>query len=165
VPYPYRNFLWLAVAVMLRVPISLRRAVRVMAEMTRPDRLGPTGRALWRRLTSPAPGEELLFSSAERVTLELACRQADDLAALEAQLRIEGLVVIGSKGQSRLSGLPTEIRLQRAALGRLIAALALPEETEEEGLTPAQRKAQRAAQARWLREHQAKARGREARGG
>ena len=121
--------------------------------------LGPAGRALWRRLTA-APeavdGEELTleFSSGELVLLEQAAKAADGLAALETQLRREGLTVTGSKGQPRLSGLPAEIRLQRAALTRLVSGLAIPVGEEMSGLSPAGRRAQKAAQARWRRVEQ-----------
>jgi hypothetical protein len=86
------------------------------------------------------------------VTLRLACRQADDVARLEVLLADEGPVVKGSKGQPKLSTVPAELRLQRAALARLVAAPALPEEGQERGLTPTQRRAQKAANARWQRQ-------------
>lgn len=118
-----------------------------------PAGLGTAGRALWSRLTAdPAPGERIIFSAAELVTLEMAARSADLVADLEALLGADGLVVTGSKGQPKLSGAVAELRLQRAALARLVGQLAIPEDGEDEGMLPAQRKAQRAAQARWQRQ-------------
>lgn len=64
---------------------------------------------------------------------------------------VDGLVVEGSKGQRRLSPVAAELRLQRAALARLIGLLALPDDGEDVGLNPAQRKAQRAADVRWAK--------------
>ncbi len=124
-----------------------------MPRPRRPARLGPAGQALWRRLTA---NPQLVFSIAESVTLEAACRQADDVAALEALLESQGLVLVGSTGQPKLSGVPAELRQQRAALTRLVAALAIPEDGETVGRSPAQKRAARAADTRWSR--QAKAR-------
>lgn len=115
-----------------------------------PGGLGTAGAALWRKLTeSSVPGEQIVFSTGELVTLELACRQADDIARLEKLLHDDGLTVTGSKGQVKLSSVPAELRLQRAALARLVGLLAIPDEDEGEGRSPAQRKAQRAADVRW----------------
>ena len=93
----------------------------------------------------------MIFSVEEQVVLELAARQADDLAALERMLAEQGLVVAGSKGQPKLSGAPAELRAQRAALAKLVSQLAIPMDGELVGRTPAQRKAARAAAARWER--------------
>lgn len=116
-----------------------------------PAGLGPAGKALWTRLTAPAGTRRLEFSRAELVTLELAAHQADDVAQLEKLLAEQGAVTAGSKGQPKLSGVPAELRQQRFALARLVSALALPSIGEEQGVTPAQRKAQKAAEARWAR--------------
>ena len=117
-----------------------------------PTGLGAAGAALWKRLTAPVDGDELEFSVAELVTLELACRQADDISALEQVLAHDGPTVLGSRDQVRLSPIPAELRLQRAALARLVAQLALPDPDEDVGLAPGARRAQRAADARWRRQ-------------
>ena len=119
-----------------------------MSKYRAPNGLGAAGLALWRRFTAD---EDLVFSTSELVTLELAARQADDVHALETALQRDGLVTEGSKGQPKLSSIPGELRLQRAALARLVGLLAFPEEGESEGLTPAQKRARRAADARWSR--------------
>lgn len=113
---------------------------------------GTAGRALRDRLTTAPDGEELIFSAAELVTLDLACAQADSIADLEATLAREGIVVTGSKGQPKLSQIVAELRLQRAALARLVGSLAFPEDGEDVGRTVTQRKAQKAADARWARQ-------------
>jgi hypothetical protein len=123
-----------------------------------PGGLGIAGAALWRRLTADA---DLDFDSGSLLTLELACRQADDVALLEKMLADQGAVVSGSKGQPRLSGVLAELRQQRYALNRLVSAIGLPEDDAPVGKSPSQRKAQRAADARWFRQ----ARAREARSG
>ncbi len=117
-----------------------------------PAGLGAAGAALWKRLTAPVDGDELEFSVAELVTLELACRQAEDIAGLEKVLANDGPTVLGSRGQVRLSPIPAELRLQRAALARLVALLAIPDADEDVGLAPTARRAQRAADARWRRQ-------------
>jgi len=112
-----------------------------------PQGLGEAGLALWRRLT-----DGLEYSEGERVTLELACRQADDVALVERTLAADGPLQKGSKGQPKLHAGFGELRLQRAALARLIAALAIPAEDAAEPVrTPAQTRASRAANARWAK--------------
>lgn len=87
---------------------------------------------------------------------------ADDVAQLERVLKRDGLVVTGSKGQAKLSGVPSELRLQRAALTRLVRQLEVNEsDTETATMSPASRKAQAAAQARW-RNHERRERGKHA---
>jgi len=128
-----------------------------------PSTLGRAGAALWRRLTAPpAAGQSLVWSPGELVVLEQACRTADDVASLERLLKRDGLLVTGSKGQSKLSGVPAELRLQRAALTRLVRQLEVSDSAAEEGpRSAASRRAQAAAQARW-RDHQSLGRGKHA---
>jgi hypothetical protein len=116
-----------------------------------PGGLGIAGAALWRRLTADA---DLDFDSGSLLTLELACRQADDVGLLEKMLADQGAVVSGSKGQPRLSGVLAELRQQRYALNRRGSAIGLPEDDEPVGKSPTQRKAQRAADARWSRQRE-----------
>lgn len=113
-----------------------------------PSDLGVTGARLWRDLTAPPAGERLEFSAGETVILTAACKSADTIALLEASLAVDGPVVSGSKGQPKLSGVVAELRLQRAALARLVQALAITDDGAEL-TTPAQRRAQKAAQKRW----------------
>src|SRR4051794_5157990 len=64
-----------------------------------PAGLGAAGAALWRRLLA-----NYEFSAEhELVLVELACRQADDLAALEQAVCDAGVMVVGSQGQPRLN--------------------------------------------------------------
>lgn len=60
-------------------------------------------------------------------------------------------MVEGIRGQPKVSGLFAEARAHRLLLGKLLGQLALPDENEDKGKSPAQLRAQRAAQARWER--------------
>lgn len=110
-----------------------------------PSGLGVSGRSLWRRLTTVYDLEPH-----ELALLEVACRQADDVAGLEALLVDQGLTVPGSQGQPRLNAAVAEVRQGRLALGKLLGALSLPDEVDRP-LTAASRTAQKAANARWSR--------------
>ena len=81
----------------------------------------------------------------------MACRQADDLAALEAAIRKGGVLTRGSQGQLRLSQVVAEARQARLALARLLGQIKLPSDGvgSEKTLTAAGRRAQRAAEKRW----------------
>ena len=110
-----------------------------------PNGLDPSGRALWSRITGtyrPDPhGLQVL---------EHACRESDDLAALEESIASEGRVIEGSAGP-RLNPATTEARLARLSIGRLLNLLALPSEEDARPMTAGSRYAQRAAVARWDR--------------
>lgn len=112
-----------------------------------PAGLGVEGRRLWASLASRYD-----FDPGELTTLAAACRQVDDVEALEAELRRTGLMVKGSRGQERLSPVVGEVRLARAAVARLLSALALPDDTGDVSLpSPATLRAQKAARSRWAR--------------
>jgi len=110
-----------------------------------PAGVGTAGGALWRRLVAAYD-----FEPHEQAMLEVACRQADDVAALEHLIAEQGLTVLGSTGQQRLNPAIGEVRQGRLALGKLLGALALPDEADRP-LTAASRQAQRAGRARWDR--------------
>jgi hypothetical protein len=110
-----------------------------------PAGLGTAGKALWRRLV-----DAYEFGPGELAILAVAARQADDVAALEALIADEGLIVTGSQGQPRLSAAITEVRQGRLALGRLLGQLSLPDESDRP-LTAASLQAKKAADARWSR--------------
>lgn len=82
----------------------------------------------------------------ESALLDLARRQADDVATLEAQLVIEGTSVVGSTGQARLNPIFAELRQQRLALSKILADVRLPDEGlgQSKNVTK-----QRAANSRW----------------
>jgi hypothetical protein len=117
----------------------------------RPSGLGPAGAALWRAVTSISRGGHVLELRADELTtLALACKTADTIAALEAVLDGQDLVVAGSKGQVSVHPAVAELRLQRNAQATLLRYLAIPDsvDTSWDDLTASQR-GRRAAHARW----------------
>lgn len=94
-----------------------------------------------------ADGEE--YDEREVAVLDLARRQANDIAALEGQLEAEGGSVTGSTGQSRLNPIYAELRQQRLALAKILQSVKLP----DEGLGSSRNsQQQRAARSRWDRD-------------
>ena len=84
--------------------------------------------------------------------LEQACRQADDVTALDQLIADEGRMIVGSRGQTRLAGAVTEVRQGRLALGKLLSQIALPsEEGAVLGHSAGSVRAQKAANSRWDR--------------
>lgn len=114
-----------------------------------PDGLYEAGRAVWAALTSAyelSPSELLLLA-------ELA-HTVDELATLREASADADPVVTGSTGQPRVHPLFAELRAHRQALSRLVDQLALPAEYENEGLSPRQQSAKKAADTRWSMERQ-----------
>jgi phage terminase small subunit len=112
-----------------------------------PGGLEASGRALWRAVTAEVPGDWQL-DARDLAILEAACRQADDVAALEAAVSRDGVMVEGAAGQRRLNGAVSELRQARLALGRLLGQVDLPDERGRP-VTESSRRAQRAANVRW----------------
>ena len=81
----------------------------------------------------------------EEAILDLAARQASDVAVLEADIAAPGHLVEGSRGQQVLNPSIAEARQGRLALGKLLGQLDLPESTRRDVV----RNARRAAEARW----------------
>lgn len=123
-----------------------------MTSQRQPAGLGKAGRALWRSITG-----EWELDPRELALLSAACRQSDDVAALEAALATDGLVTLGSAGQPRMNAVITELRQSRMAVAKLLVDLRLPSE-DEAPMTATQLRASRAASRRWELERDAKAR-------
>lgn len=126
------------------------------AKPRQPSGLGAAGKALWRDLVG-----RYEFDPAELAVVVAACRQSDDIALLEAQIRKSGASAVGSTGQVRLAQAIPEVRQGRLALAHLLRQLALPVEGAVEGeqgapATAAQRRAQKAAQTRWNRQKESR---------
>jgi hypothetical protein len=109
------------------------------------------GAALVAQMNSALPAEAE-WDERELAILDLARRQANDIAALEVVLDTQGSLVTGSTGQQRLNPAFAELRQQRLALGKLLEAIQLPDDATM-GRVPNAKKA-RAAATRW-REHNA----------
>ena len=90
--------------------------------------LGPSGASLWAAVTS-----EFALEEHEAVTLREACRTADRLDELDAEMATQPLTVINSKGDETANPRIVEQRQQALAYTRLMASLRLP---DEEGAQP-----------------------------
>lgn len=103
--------------------------------------LGLAGKGLWRRVVS-------LYALAEHEAeaLTAACRTADDISRLEKSLKDAPVMTIGSRGQSVVNPLFTEVRAHRLALTRLLSAAGLDAGEIEDRSTAARRLARR----RWV---------------
>jgi hypothetical protein len=98
-----------------------------------------------------ALADDAEWDERELAILDLARRQANDIAALEQVLETQGPLVTGSTGQQRLNPAFAELRQQRLALEKMLASIRLPDESM--GRVPDAKKS-RAAATRW-REHNA----------
>jgi hypothetical protein len=103
--------------------------------------LGLAGKRLWRRVVA-------LYALAEHEAeaLAAACRMADDLARLEDTLKDAPVMAMGSRGQSIVNPLFSEVRAHRLALTRLLSAAGLDAGEIEDRSTAARRLARR----RWV---------------
>jgi hypothetical protein len=127
--------------------MSVRRAtVRV------PAGLGAPGKALWKSILSDlSDGWEL--DAREVHLLGRACRCADEIQRLEVIVDRDGLIVLGSKKQPVAHPGLQECRQLRLVQLRLLAALELEDPAvARAALSPASRRAAKAAGARWSRE-------------
>lgn len=97
-----------------------------------PSGLGAPGKRLWRRVVS-------LYALAEHEAeaLAAACRTADDIARLEDSLKDAPVMVNGSRGQSIVNPLFTEVRAHRLAFARLLSAAGLDAGDAEDRSTAA----------------------------
>jgi hypothetical protein len=105
--------------------------------------LGLAGKRLWRRVVA-------LYALAEHEAeaLAAACRMADDLARLEEALKDARVMTIGSRGQSVVNPIFSEVRAHRLALTRLLFAAGLDAGEIEDRSTAARRLARRRWQGR-----------------
>lgn len=111
-----------------------------------PSGLGAVGKRLWKRVVS-------LYALAEHEAeaLAAACRMADDIARLEEALKDAPVVTSGSRGQSIVNPLFTEVRAHRLAFARLLSAAGLDAGEIEDRSTAARRLAHRRWQGRFGR--------------
>jgi hypothetical protein len=119
----------------------------VVGFMTAPRGLGAAGKRVWSLIQGDLP-EDWELDEREIAILELAARQADDVATLERAVKRDGLTVEGSAGQPRLNPAVVELRQGRLAVGRLLGQIALPD-ADKEARSETSKRAQHAAQVRW----------------
>ena len=103
-----------------------------------PRDLGDAGGRVWRHIWRELPAG-LEFDERQTLILREACGVADDIS------RLDGLLENAKDERGELRVL-SEKRQQRLAFGRLLAQLELDGEPAK---TPTQRRASRAAKARW----------------
>lgn len=115
---------------------------------SQPPGLAAAGRALWRAVVSA-----YVLRADEVALLAHACRTADLIAALQAELESAPVMVPGSQGQSRAHPLLTEVRGQRQLLAALLKQLGLPDtasaDADDGRPSAASAKARKAARSRW----------------
>lgn len=112
-----------------------------------PGGLGERGTGFWRRTV-----RDYELTDSEVQLLAEACRTLDQLDALALAVETDGATVRGSMGQTVVHPALGEARGQRQVLHKLLAALALPDLTDEKAETlptPRQVSARKAAEARW----------------
>lgn len=119
-----------------------------MTAVATPKGLDAPGRTLWRRIS-----RGFALREDEIAVLEEACRTVDTIARLDAELVGAPLTVPGSAGQLREHPLLSEVRQQRALLGRLLHQLRLPDAEDLGAYRSGERSSQarQAAAARWQR--------------
>lgn len=90
-----------------------------------PAELGTAGAAFWLQQQS-----ESEFDSRESALLIEACRTLDRIAALDAVIEEDGLMIIGSTGQKVLHPAVAELRQQQASFGRLLGSIEWEDEEQ-----------------------------------
>ncbi|MFG2596698.1 hypothetical protein [Streptomyces sp. NPDC048462] len=113
-----------------------------------PEGLGPQGMTLWQEI-----GEVFELRVDELRILGDACREVDLIERMHVALLDAPLLVKGSMGQEVANPLVQELRQHRALVARLLSALKLPDDEEQEDTDGRARSSQarKAALARWGR--------------
>ena len=120
--------------------------------MTKPRRSPrlSAGAQLRARLDLELGGGGLVWDHRELEILDRAAALADTIAALEAVVARDGLMITGSTGQLRLHPAVVEWRQSQVAMLRMLDSLALPQATRVIRSARNERKS-RNAHARWGR--------------
>ncbi|MDF3307856.1 hypothetical protein P3H15_22800 [Rhodococcus sp. T2V] len=99
-----------------------------------PERFGSSGRELWGEIDS-----KFSLNVPEKLVLKQACRAADRLDEIQAEMNGQALVVQG-KVQPVANPLMVEFRLQAQLLTKLIASLRIPDVAPEQPVSRPQRR-------------------------
>jgi phage terminase small subunit len=112
-----------------------------------PSGVGAAGRALWKRIVGDV-APELELDQRDLAVLSRAAKTADRIAELDAAIERDGLVLVNSKGDTRLHPAAAELRLNEASLARLLGGIDLDDAAagSQSGVS---RRARKAAQERW----------------
>ena len=97
-----------------------------MTNITAPVGLSEAGKRLWCALS-----DEFELSPHELELLREAASTADQIAALQALVEADGLMMTSPQGQ-KVHPAAVEARQQRIVLARLLAALRIPAEEDDE---------------------------------
>jgi hypothetical protein len=109
-----------------------------------PRSLGVRGSTLWLELQG-----EYEFDPHEDELLLETCRALDVIDALAASIEVDGVMLIGSQGQSVLNGAVAELRQQQAAFARLASQLNLTDADLGTAISARSAASRAAAQKRW----------------
>jgi phage terminase small subunit len=114
-----------------------------------PSGLAAAGKRLWTSIQGDLPADWEL-DARECGHLERACHIADRIAALDAEVRRDGVTVSGSRGQTVVHPAVAEIRQLELVRLRLLSAIEVVDPQEaKRSATPAQARGRRAAGVRW----------------
>ena len=91
-----------------------------------PDGLQESGERLWAAVMG-----DFVLAAHERAVLLEACRTADSLDALQAEVDGAGVMCQSTQGGPRVHPALVELRQQRLVLARLVAALRIPLEDDD----------------------------------
>lgn len=122
--------------------MSPQEAREGASEPVEPPGMSVRAKAFWGRVVA-----EYDLADDEVELLAEAVHTMTEIDDLRARLEVDGLTVLGSTGQTRVHPAVNEIRQHRMALARLLKAVDLPSEDEEESW--ATKNARAAARSRW----------------
>ena len=113
-----------------------------------------------RRKSPQSPGaalrreilEKFELTAAEAATLDQAAELLDQFRRVSAALAKQPVTTTGSRGQVVGNPLLDEQRRHADTVARLLDALHIPDDDQQEGETLTTKRARRAARARWARE-------------
>jgi len=109
-----------------------------------PAGLGSRARKFWRSTV-----EDYDLSDVELLLLTELCRTIDEIDALQAAIEIDGVMVPGSKGQTRPHPAFSQIRASRSLISRLASQLDLEDPNGDTLASPLTARGRQAARKRW----------------